>query len=267
MINNEKIKIIVHISSKYIDISDIFFSLLKKYYQNCPYTIIINYADSFVFKEYNIRNSIINIGNGNSLTNDVVAISNKYKCDYYVSILADMFISDYINQERIDELFEECYKRNISYCRLIGSNQQNDIISNINKNDIWAVSFCGFIASREYINKYFTLFKNDLEFEEYYVKISNNTYCKEEFYDDLYINNTNLFNVKHGIKNGVWIRKTKNYLKKIGVTIDKKRKTMSICSLMLWKLKQYLRKYIKNENRIKIKKYLSYVGIDFKSKY
>lgn len=259
----KRIAIIVSVSSKYSDISDVFFKLLDKNFQECPFSIIVNYNDGFIYKDYGYI-SYVN-ENNNSLTYSIVDIARKFDYDYYICLLADALIINKIKYQQICDFFAKIEENKVQYCRICNVSKKDKTIKRINKKNVWDVTFVAFVATKHFIIDTLSKYKSDLEFEEHYVKISNNI-RKDEYYDDMYEDGTNCFQIIHAVKSGYWIKNARQKVIDNGIDINNHRDVMPRMEVLFWRIKQKARKYIKGNARIMIKKIFTLFGFKFATK-
>lgn len=170
-------KIILPTSIKYLDITKNFIDLLKINWPEAYKNLIISIVGS--------NNTKANFGNipvvRNSISSSLpTCVSNaalKYKADYYLIFLGDAFISQPVNNKKVELLLSSLIIDNINYCRLLPQisryiNSYRKEYRRINTNERYGHSFIAFGASYHFIMKEFSHNITDRDFEIRYLKLA-----------------------------------------------------------------------------------------------
>ncbi|MBR3163491.1 MAG: hypothetical protein IKF17_05285 [Clostridia bacterium] len=205
----QKYIIILPTHSNYKNITVNFLQLLKKYWKECNYKIIISITGEK--EEFSGYECVYN-GRNASLIECILNAANMYKSNYYMCFLGDAFINKKINDCEIKKQLYLIQKSKIDYCSLMyvkrykKEKRFNDYFRYINSLDRYSHNFVAFVVSHNYIQKQLATFKNDLDYEEYYLHEN-----KDFYYEKHLIVRKNFFGITPGITKGKWDRI--NYLK------------------------------------------------------
>lgn len=213
-----KAVIIVPTNGKYIDVCANFLQMLDKYWNDCPYPVIVSsYGEKHELK------GAINLYNQNatSIVDCVRSAIRKYPAEYYFSFLGDAFIVEKVNTSFVIELLKELKNGNIEYCNIsyVKSYRRivpyGDYLRLINTDDRYSHSFVAFIASKKYMENVLITFKNDYAFEKYYLFLNG----KNKYFKNHVAVKKNYFHIMPSITQGKWDRIAYYKLKKDNVDI------------------------------------------------
>ena len=181
---------------------------------------------------------------------------NKYDALYYINFLGDAFISKKINTNLFLEEMNYMLEYNIDYCclnyvkRYTKEKIFDEYFRHINDLDRYSHSFVAFIASRKYIVKELINFKNDLDFEMYYIHKHRNDYYKNHL-----IVRKNYFGILPSITKGKWDRINYLKLKKDNPEIVfEKREMTSLGKSICMHIRKKVISYLPQNCRKKIKR-------------
>lgn len=267
---NKKIVIIIPTYSKYLDVCNILLILIKKYWPDCPFQIVISIIGESADTKYNENVKYVFNDKNDSLLKCIYNVSRLFDFDYCISLLGDSFITAEIDNNEIINIIRDIEKFGIEYCNLYPRAyypcetkylDENKRMRYINKLETYGFTFVGFICSNKYIENNFNTDKTDLDFELEYINKSHQ--CnKSEYYDNATVLIENDFNFMHGIEKGKWIRKTEKFLKKEGINTDSRRK-LSIINTLKNSMITFLQYRLSPKQRKKIKIILKAFGFRF----
>lgn len=262
--NNTLIVLVTHSSFK--DICELYLNLFHKYWPDCPYDFVIG----VIGKQISFENErVFFCGENATLPNCILEISKSFNYDYYMCMLGDAFINDYINTTNVINLINHLKKDQMDYCCLIPrkayrfhKKSVNKIYRYILKNDIYCVSFIAFIANKKFIQKEFSEKVTDLDFEKKY--ISEKQTSTSDYYPNMVILNNNIFNIYPGIEKGKWNLRTLYLIKsKNHEFLIPNRPKISIVKYCRNLIGSQLQIILSKRQRIYLKKFLSKVGMNF----
>ncbi|WP_300629103.1 hypothetical protein [uncultured Thomasclavelia sp.] len=218
MVDDIRIMIVIPTHSKYKNVINTFLLLLKKYWPDCPYRILISICgDDFTIQGYD---RLYN-GTNSNLIDCITAVRKKYNYDYYMCFLGDAFMNKKVNQIDVDEIINIINYNNIDYCSLLNvrnykkSKKLNNCLRYIHSKDRYSHNFISFIVSNQYIDDFLSKMNSDLDFEMKYLSIKENYY----FHNHIIVTK-NIFNITPGIKKGKWNRFVLSKLKKYNPEIE-----------------------------------------------
>lgn len=266
-----KVTIILPTMSKYLDISDIFLHLFHKYWVDCPYELVVSIAGTV---NGNLNEKIISNTSETSLLKCIYNASKNYNSDAYICLLGDSFISSRIETEEIEAFIDTFLNSELEYCNLYPRkpyrNQMkrlctDDRIRFIGKNEVYAMSFVGFICKPSFINKNFNTDESDLDFELKYIKKACKEFDSNKYWKGYGVLNNDLFHFVHGIDKGMWTYEAAQLLKKEKIDISK-RKKLSKLDLMKRRCINKFQYFVNPRYRAIIKKFLTKLGFKFTTK-
>ena len=246
--------IVLPTHSKYSKITANFLKLLRKNWSDCQFEIVVSMTGEDIKIE-----GVKNIYNGKnaSLIKCLVDASKEYKSKYYISFLGDAFISKKINNSSVMNLLNTIDNSNIDYCSLkyvkgyTKEKKCNQYFRYINALDRYSHNFTAFVVSYDYLNEEFLKFKDDLDFEEYYLKKKTNKY-----YDKHLIVRKNYFRLLPGIIKGEWDAINYKRLKKDNPEINfDNRPVLSFKESAIRHIRNNIVAHIPANARIGIKKF------------
>lgn len=248
-----EVVIIIPTHSSYIDIVMNFLELLKKYWKDCRYKIIISVCGDYI---NNDNLTILYNGQNANLIDCLVNARKVYHSNYYICFLGDAFITKKILQKEVDELLEIIYNNNVEYCSLLNvkaykkEKSFNCKLRYINSKDRYSHNFVSFIASDNYINSIISKCKSDLDFELMYLQ------DKQDFYYNFdLIFKKNYFGIMPGITKGRWNKIILNKLKKDNPDIKfAYRESESYIESFIYLFRNKIISYIPSYIRNKLKK-------------
>lgn len=266
----KKVLVILVTHSSYSDVCANFIELYKKNWSDCNYDFVISVVGDHVTfgKERVVYN-----GSTCTLPNAVYSIMEASDYDYCISFLGDAFINSRIHNEEINELMEEIYKYNISYCCLIPRTafrfKYNKIGKNlryISSNDIYNMSFVAFVASKDFVQQEFGNNITDLEFEMKYIMQNGD---KDFFYTDRVILTKNIFHLEPGIDAGKWNRHAYKKIKRNNKDLVlAKRQKVSRFKMIIADIYMILQVVISKKQRKALKRIISKLfNVQFVTKF
>ena len=269
MANNKSVSndftIIIPTHSDYQNVVKNFLQILKKNWSSCPYKIVVSSIG-----ENNKIESVENLYNGEkgSLIDCVVNVTKKSSSNYFIVFLGDSFISQEVDDKKINDILFSIKDNDIDYCSLkyVKNYEKvksfNENLRYINNLDRYSHNFVAFAASKSFIQNEMANFKTDLDFEKYYLhKNENNSF----YYDKHLIVKKNYLNILSGITGGKWDRINLSKLKKLNPEISfDDRKILSWKESILRHARNHIVSHIGSSTRVKLK---SVVEKTFKIKF
>lgn len=268
----KKTIIIIPTFPQYMDICNIFISLFKKNWTDCPYKIVLSVIGK-PQKLITIDCQIFQNDSNTTLTEAIYNVALLNKNDFYICLLADNFISKKIDTKSVQSLINQLSKGNYKYCNLYPrfpyrfkykKEIDNSMVRLLHSEEPYGISFSAFICTFEFIKENFKNKITDLDFETRFLK--SEFINKSAFWKNYVRVNKNYFNFISGIDKG------KLDLKAYKLLINEKielpnRKKISYIFYLRKKLTEIIQIFINNKQRKAIKYLLSKLGFKFSSKY
>ncbi|EPZ9215618.1 hypothetical protein JVI29_003079 [Clostridium perfringens] len=217
---NYKYVIVIPTHTSYLDVCKVFIDLLKK---NCSWIsapIILSVVGDLSENCKKIYGCDVLLNKqGSSLPNCVLNATKEYKADYYICMLGDAFFCKPVDENIFIKFLNDLNKYQLEYCSLIPATQHskikrlNNTLRYINKKDRYSFNFIAYAATANYIEEEFSGNITDLQFEEKYLTMCNNT-LQDEYFKKSTIVIDNIFNIFPGIVKGKWDRRVYKLLRK-----------------------------------------------------
>lgn len=193
--------------------------------------------------------------------------------DYYMIIDEDMMITRKVITSEIEDVLNVMESNGIkhySYFKAFkqkGKNIDNhDYLSYVKKSQPYGLALMS-IMSAPFLKE--TIGNGTVEGWEIERKWLKEAYlANDEYFDDVIVDNRNIFNLIHGISKGCWFPSVLRKMKKLGYNIDiKQRKVLSNAEEI--KIRSYILfgTKISGRNRVMIKNGLRKLGFKFISDY
>lgn len=250
------ILIVIPTHSNYIDICIDFLKLFSKYWEDCPYKMVISICGA---KTTIPGYDVICNGSNATLPQCIYNAAQQYNADYYMCFLGDAFITKMVDTNLIKKIIEDIYINNINYCSLLPMYRKSKEkrigkdLRYINSDDRYSHTFIAFICTSKFVLEEFNDCITDLDFENKYLNLTN--LKKKEYFKDRVIVKSNYLNLYPGIKKGCWDRRVLHKLKKENPELDfSYRKKLSFKTTIINFLSFKLSAHLPNKIRIFIKK-------------
>lgn len=112
----KKVAILVVSCDKYSDTWEPFFTLLLKYWKECPYLIYLGTNEKDFYHE---KVKVIKIGSDKGWTESIVKMLDVIDSDYVLMALDDFLFGDYTDNAKVCEYIEFAVKENIGCLRMV----------------------------------------------------------------------------------------------------------------------------------------------------
>lgn len=228
---NNDIKITVLISScdKFSDTWDIVTDSIQKYWFDCPFEIKI-ITNKIDYNNGSVRS--LKIGNDISWSSNLIKAVNSINADYVFVWLDDVFLSDFVDTNKINEIINFLETNNPAFLRIRPYPKPD---KKIKKN--FGIIFPESLFYR--VNIFSSFWRKDvlidlLEEEESAWQFELDGSKRSSKYKDFYVYTKKVFNYVHGIEKGQWKVDAVKWLNKNNYKIDfSKRNIMSNTSFIL----------------------------------
>ena len=253
---------IISFSSKYSSLIGIFMPLFLKNTSGLDKNIYISLDEEVpITFEYDD----IYISKEETLPTKIKHIAEKHPDEVYICLLGDAFIT---KRADMHVLFNELMKQKFNYCNLMPKGakkiRKNSIIKKIKTKQRYGVSFIAFAATYAFITSEFNGI-SDYDFEINYLKKSYET--KDKFFGGMYMLNTDLLGIVHGISNGKWNRKAYATISKNNVITSNDIPVQTIRDYFFDNLANFSSLLVPLRLRFFLKKMLIKFGFKFKTGY
>jgi len=210
----KKFAILVVSCDKYSDLWDPFFELFFKFWPDCPFNI-------YLLSNYKITNyqkvKTINIGEDISWSDNLYKGLNLLKEDYVFLLLEDLFFIDFVNTDKILNLFKLALSINVCYLRFRPDpkpdKKYNELIGVVSKGTVYRATSAVCIWEKEILSKLLKTNETAWDFE-----IIGSVRSDE--YDNFFSTWEKYFYLTNGCIKGKWQRGVIKKLNSLGIQID-----------------------------------------------
>lgn len=265
---NKTYAIVVLSFDDYSDLWIDFFSLFEKFWSNNKESIyLVTNEKDFVYKNLNI----IKTGKEIDWFTRTKKALEMIKEDTIILFLEDYFISDYVNEQDIDEILKYMYENNVLYYRLINIPKLKPNINSfrgyIKKNEQYGVNLQCAIWDKKYLFSILNSMPEGKTAWDFEVIINNKINKEDSTLNRSHVFDArNIFQIKNGVFKGKWIRKTIRFYKRKGYNLHLgNRQIMSIKETIYYFVKRNTKKLIPKSLRPITKSILKKFGINFLS--
>lgn len=227
-----KFAVLVVSCDKYSDLWDPFFKLFFKFWPDCPFNI-------YLLSNYKITNfpkvKTINIGKDISWSDNLYKGLNLLKEDYVFLLLEDAFLIDFVNTNKILNLFNMALNIDVNYFRIIPSpmpdKKYNELIGVVSKGTLYRATSEQCIWKKKILLKLLKTSETAWDFE-----INGSTRSDE--YDNFFSTWGKCLFLINGVVRGKWQRSAIEKLKSLGIQTDlNKREVMTLKETIVFFLK------------------------------
>lgn len=218
-----KFAVLVVSCDKYSDLWDPFFKLFFKFWPDCPFNI-------YLLSNYKITNfpkvKTINIGEDISWSDNLYKGLNLLKEDYVFLLLEDLFLTDFINTNKILNLFNLVLNIDANYLRIIPlpkpDKKYSELIGLVSKGTLYRATSANCIWKKKVLLKLLKTNETAWDFE-----IIGS--IRSDEYDNFFSTWEIYIYFINGCIRGKLQRSTIKKLKSLGIQIDlNKREVMTL---------------------------------------
>lgn len=210
---NDKLSILVLSCDKYSDLWKPFFDCFFKFWSDCDYKIYLG-ANNKTFNDSRVETILS--GDDKDWSSSFLNILDQVKSEYVIVLLEDLFLVDFVNNEKIDSVFEFLINKNFNFCH-IGKTVGADKIIN---NDIglldggmpYRVNVFG-IWKKVYLKNILIKGENAWNFE------IMGSY-RASYDDGFYFTREKILNTLNMVEKGKWFPDKLENIKKMGINIQ-----------------------------------------------
>ena len=228
---DKAISVIINSCDKYEDAWIPFFTLFKKYWPNCPYSIFLNTeTKSFSFDGLNII--CLNTGSEQlTWSNRLIKSLKKIHTTYVIMMLEDFFLLDYVKQDEIEKALEWIEQaRDISCFQFYPNPQLTSVddhcFPGYAKRDLkgkWWLRCQAALWKRKDLLKYLNPNESAWQFEEYGTNVAK--LYNKRFYNCIdkaimpFVYDVDR-TTGYGLYEGTWLKSNFDLFEKEGIPVD-----------------------------------------------
>jgi len=249
-----KFAILIVSCDKYSDLWNPFFKLFFRFWSDCPFNV-------YLLSNYKITNfpkvKTINIGSDLSWSDNLYKGLNLLKEDYIFLLLEDLFLIDFVNTNKIFNLFNLALNINANYLRIKPSpkpdKKYNELIGVVSEGTLYRATSAVCIWKKGVLLKLLKTNETAWDFE-----ICGS--ARSDEYDKFFSTWKKYFYLINGVVRGKWQRNAVKKLKSLGVQIDlNKREVMTLKDTIIYffqELRSRLLKCFPAKYRRKIRNFI-----------
>ena len=264
---SKKICLLTDSPDSYLDIFNVFYTLFKRNWPDCPYEFYLTVEESNV--SYDGIN-IVKCGVGkNQIERLLFAIKN-ISADFVVLFDEDIFFSKKIHNKDIQIIPDIMSENGFVYWRLAPFPKQRIIpvknhsyLSYVDAKKRYGKSLMFQVFEKKYLIELFDKEKQTgWDIENNWVIESLKT--KEKYFSNFVIDTRDLFGMIHGISKGKWIRSSLRKLKKNHLVVNLKiRPKLPLLLSIVANIKNIVVSIVPNRFVGKMKLFLKKIGFKF----
>ena len=262
-----RLKIFISSPDSYSDVFGVFLSLLRKFWKDCPYEIVLstnskNYDGITVYKNH-LEND--------RWTDRAIPVLSALDCKYVLLMCDDMLITDKVDSCDIEKILDDMDHLQLNYCKMTGPRTgepigESGLLTRVEKNRPYAKNIHVGIYNRLYLLN--EIGNGDLtpwELEEKWLKEASE--ASDEFHEDIVVTNIDIMHAKNSVVKGRWVGSVKKQVESLGICINSNRAELSKREELLRMIYIRFRDIVPSSYRRYIKKLAERVGFKFSSKY
>jgi len=210
----DRFALLVVSCDKYADLWPPFFRLFFHFWPDCPFTIyLLSNNERLSLPGVN---SIL-VGNDVSWSDNLLKAGALLPHDYLLLFIDDLFLIDYVQTEKVEEVCHWLLDAKANYVRLNPSvppdGPGNDLVGSVSKGTLYRASTVLSVWKREVLLSLLKPGENAWQFE-------GRGSLRSDRYDAFYSTRESLFPVLNGVIKGKWDRTALRRLSALGVSLD-----------------------------------------------
>lgn len=218
---NEELSILVLSCDKYSDLWGPFFSCFFKFWPECNYKIYLG-ANNKKFDDSRVETILS--GDDKDWSSSFLKILSQIDSKYIIVLLEDLFIIDYVDNDKIDNSLKFLINNNFNFChigKMVGADKiVNDDFGLLDKGMPYRVNVFG-IWEKTYLENILIPGENAWNFE------IMGSY-RSSYDDGFYFTRQKILNTLNMVEKGKWCPDKLKIIKKIGIDINNnQRDTLS----------------------------------------
>lgn len=262
----KRMAIFISTPDSYSDVLEVFLACFHKYWQDCPYDLIIStnrksYEGAVVYNNYS---------DNDGWMDRAIPVLSEVDYDYILLMCDDCIILDTIDTLQVETLLNDIIQYDIDFCGLSNHisgkkcNHKSNLVY-VKKNKAYAKNMQTGIFKKDYLMKILgDGSMNPWEIERMWLREA--TQAKSEYFDNIASCNIDILHCKNGVLKGKWYGSTVNSLKKIGILVGDSREIIGPKEEFSLVVFSALGKIIPSNMRRFAKKALKLFGFSFASK-
>lgn len=259
---------IIPTHSSYLDVAKIAEQLFVKYWDNCPYPVIVstNKIDKNPFSVFKVMEN----SDSDEFVRRIYNAAMEFEADYYLIINEDRFLNEEIENNQLEAVLKYMDQHKIDFCRFIPGSRSNKTklkFSKISKAEPYGYNLAGCICTLQYIQDNMSENINGWVYENQKLE-DTLLYEKDEYFENSVKLNVDILHSVHGIRKNQWIPKSYKIICQNNPEIDFSIRGVAENSLgyILRDSLSGVMKKISPRTRKKIKIILGRVGFKFTTK-
>jgi len=264
---NNRLSIFISSPASYLDVFDIWFTCYRKFWANSEYSVVK--ATDLSVKNYPNIDVVFSGKENDGWVDRSIPFLRQIESKYILLMCDDIFIVDFVENEKIEEILNFMDKYNVHFCRLSPTKRGRKAQKNIKFLPLrmpYAKNLQFGIYNKEYLLN---------EFKENSETAWNveNRWNKESllspkgFYTDVIGIQKPIMKYVHGINKSKWYPSAINKISKLGIEIRSERRVMTRIEEIRLNFIGNIGAYFAPRFRFKIKRILKRFGIKFHTEY
>lgn len=239
----EKIALLVLSCDKYSDLWPSYFTLLNKYWPDCPFKIYLQTNFYDFDSEANV--TILKVGKDKSWSDGLIkSINQLQNYDYVLLMMEDMFLNKQVETDKLLEVIHKFIELNGSFITLINEpiadKTFNDYFGTISPGAMYRATATAALWKKQVLLDILDPLETAWQFE----KIASK---RTDIYTGFYSVKKSYFNFFHGVVKGKWTLEAVSEFKRLGMEVDlNQRNIFSPRSNFGFRIYKFFRKVIIN---------------------
>lgn len=260
-----KNRLTIYVSSpdSYSDVFKVFLKCYRKYWSDCPYEFVL----STNTLNYEGIRTLCNYKQNDTWTERTISALKEIRSEYILLMNDDFFITNYVNNKKIEDILDLMDKHNLNFCKLAKNAsgvpiEKGSYLLKTHKRQPYGKNLQVGIFRKSYItNLLGDGSKSAWDLEKEWLKDTYN--AKNEYFDDIVASNEIIIDTVHGVAKGMWFPSALKKLKSLQIEVDSPRKIISKSEENRINLFRFMGKRCSPRLRYIIKKFLTKTGVKF----
>lgn len=226
------VAVLVVSCDNYSDLWQPFFSLMQRFWGDCPYPVYL--LTNHLQPEFE-GVGILRVGDDISWSDNLRTAVEQLPHSHVFLMLEDLMLTAAINTPQVERVFQWALKNDVNYVRMNptirADKPYNELVGVVSKGTIYRASVVMPLFKKSLLLQMLKKGENAWEFEYYGTERSDS-------YDGFYATHYDYFPNMNTIIKRVWEYDAARYISDLGVDIDfSKRRVMNTKERIIWKLK------------------------------
>lgn len=257
-------RLAIYVSSpdSYADVFEVFLKGYHKYWNKCPYSFYLTTNT----QKYEGINCICNYKTNDSWVERTISALPLIESKFILLMCDDLIISDYVNDQNIEDILDYMDENNIRFCRLnplpFGERIEGMQLRRVSKQTPYAINLQIGIFRKDFLVDLL----GDGSMSAWDIENKINDFAasaSDEFYSDVVAVTDYVISFVHGVYKGRWTRKALCELRQKNIHGDFIRGIVPFSLEVKIRFIDYIQWKLSPRNRRKLKSVLSYCGLKF----